>query len=84
MILINFSVCLSNDSNRNVSVVFHVAIIHITRVCFVILVDTFGIADSDIYLMHDELDKVLGKCVIKEGGSARYKLWILQVSFFLL
>ena len=48
-------------------------------VCRVILVDTFGIADSDIYLVHDDLDKVLGKCVIKEGGSARYKLWILQV-----
>ena len=48
--------------------------------CRVILVDVFGIADADVYLVHDELDKVLGKCVIKEGGSARYNLWILQVS----
>ena len=45
----------------------------IIRVCHVVLlVDAFGIDVSDIYLVHDELDKVLGKCVIKEGGSARY------------
>ncbi|KAI0242297.1 putative peptidyl-tRNA hydrolase [Lamellibrachia satsuma] len=34
-------------------------------------VETFGIMDADVYLVHDELDKVLGKCAIKEGGSAR-------------
>ncbi|KAK2176339.1 hypothetical protein NP493_668g01028, partial [Ridgeia piscesae] len=34
-------------------------------------VETFGIADADVYLVHDELDKVLGKWSMKEGGSAR-------------
>ena len=39
--------------------------------CYLFLVETFGIADTDVYLVHDELDKVLGKWAMKEGGSAR-------------
>ena len=31
----------------------------------------YGVRAEDIVLVHDELDKALGKTVFKDGGSAR-------------
>ena len=31
----------------------------------------YGVQPEDVLLVHDELDKPLGKMVIKHGGSAR-------------
>lgn len=46
---------------------------------FVSLAVKYGIKPEDILLVHDELDKPLGKMAIKHGGSAR---WVSH-SFFL-
>lgn len=33
--------------------------------------ELFGVTTEDVYLVHDELDKPLGKLALKLGGSAR-------------
>lgn len=33
--------------------------------------ELFGLTAEEIYLVHDELDKPLGKLALKLGGSAR-------------
>uniref|UniRef100_A0A674KFU1 Peptidyl-tRNA hydrolase 1 homolog n=1 Tax=Terrapene triunguis TaxID=2587831 RepID=A0A674KFU1_9SAUR len=35
--------------------------------------ETYDLGVEDIYLVHDDLDKPLGKMAIKLGGSARYE-----------
>ncbi|KFP70811.1 putative peptidyl-tRNA hydrolase, partial [Acanthisitta chloris] len=32
---------------------------------------TYNLGPKDVYLVHDDLDKALGKVAIKQGGSAR-------------
>ena len=34
-------------------------------------VELFGLTAEEVYLVHDELDKPLGKVALKLGGSAR-------------
>lgn len=34
--------------------------------------EIYNLGPGDIYLVHDDLDKALGKVAIKLGGSARY------------
>lgn len=34
--------------------------------------EIYSLGPEDIYLVHDDLDKALGKVAIKLGGSARY------------
>lgn len=34
--------------------------------------EIYNLRPEDIYLVHDDLDKALGKVAIKLGGSARY------------
>lgn len=36
--------------------------------------EIYSLGPEDIYLVHDDLDKALGKVAIKLGGSARYGL----------
>lgn len=38
---------------------------------FLCLGELFGLTAEEIYLVHDELDKPLGKLALKLGGSAR-------------
>lgn len=38
---------------------------------FLCLAELFGLTAEEIYLVHDELDKPLGKLALKLGGSAR-------------
>lgn len=33
--------------------------------------ELFGLTAEEVYLVHDELDKPLGKVAVKLGGSAR-------------
>lgn len=35
------------------------------------LAELFGLTAEEVYLVHDELDKPLGKLALKLGGSAR-------------
>lgn len=41
---------------------------HVIPFC---LASKYGVRPEDILLVHDELDKPLGKVAIKHGGSAR-------------
>lgn len=34
--------------------------------------EIYNLRPADIYLVHDDLDKALGKVAVKLGGSARY------------
>ncbi|MEQ2170164.1 hypothetical protein GOODEAATRI_032525 [Goodea atripinnis] len=44
----------------------------------VIAAGKYGIKPEDILLVHDEMDKPLGKIALKHGGSAR---WVFSPSF---
>lgn len=50
---------------------------------FVFLAAKYQIKPEDIVLVHDELDKPLGKISIKRGGSARlfFQVLIIPVLF---
>lgn len=45
--------------------------------------EIYNLHPEDIYLVHDDLDKALGKVAIKLGGSARYvltpALWLSEL-----
>lgn len=45
--------------------------------------EIYNLHPEDIYLVHDDLDKALGKVAIKLGGSARYgaapALWLCEL-----
>ena len=45
--------------------------------------EVYNLRPEDIYLVHDDLDKALGKVAIKLGGSARYgvdpALWLWEL-----
>lgn len=43
----------------------------IKKVFFLISAREYNIIPDDVYLVHDELDKAVGKHNIKYGGSAR-------------
>ena len=40
---------------------------------FLISAREYNVIPDDVYLVHDELDKAVGKYNIKYGGSARYR-----------
>lgn len=40
---------------------------------FLFQAETYKVGIEDIYLVHDDVDKPLGKIAMKLGGSARYK-----------